>query len=372
MLLQNCGNQVTDISPLAELKELRSLNLNGNPISDITILKRLSCLTTLRVMNTGLSPEELMGLAESLPQCAICYGVDDDEMIILGSHQFRADVTELNLSGLGIYSLDVLKDCTEIEALNLADNHISNLQELMMLSDLERLDISRNTVSDLRPLIGLPLLRELIAPDNLITETSVAGSITGLRSLDLSGNPINEYSGLGQLERLTDLKLRRCGLTDAGIEELQALKRLERLDILENPGLSNRAIGALRSSLTGCSINCADLIYDVDFCGHQVLSNETVLAFPSSGIESVTGLDQLTMLEELDLSGNQISVLYPFQIAASREKLIRLNLANNQIRNLESLYVLTSLRYLDLRGNPLQEAQIIALRQKLPNCEVLF
>ncbi len=366
------GNEIRDIRPLSGLRELRSLNLDGNPVADLTPLYSLSNLNTLRAVGIQVPVAAIADLSEKLPNCAIVYESEGRERIRLGPVDFETRVTQLDLSGLGIRDLTALSFCTDLKTLKLSDNSIYELQPLMMLSALERLDLSGNSVSDLRPLIGLPQLRELNAANNLITETVSAGSISSLRSLDLSGNTIADYSGLGRLQNLTTLTLQNCGLKDAGLSELQNLKKLQRLDVMGNPGLSNRTVGALKSALPGCTVLCEDLVYEVDFSGHLVRSDERSLAFPSCGIRTLTGLDRMTALEELDLSGNEISLVYPFEICSFRESLRRLNLAENQIRDISSLSALKNLEQLDLRGNPINREQLAALQNMLPDCEILF
>ena len=53
-------------------------------------------------------------------------------------------------------------------------------------------------------------------------------------------------------------------------------------------------------------------------------------------------------------------------------KLKHLYLADNQVRDLSALKGMDSLQTLDLTGNPLEQAQVEALREALPKCEIQF
>ena len=307
---------------------------------------------------------------------------------------FSSDVTELDLSGQGLRDLSALAACQDLERLNLSGNEISDLQPLMNLRHLRALDISGNSISDLRPLIGLSSLIKLDASDNLISDTTALGEVKSLEDLNLSGNRISEFSGLGKLTNLKTANLRSTGISDSALPELNTMKSLQTLDLQDNTGLSDKAVCALKAEIPGCTILTPELIYEVDFAGHVVLSNEKTLSFPYSGITLLSGLERMTRLEELDLNHNEIMSLYQFEISPSRYTLIRLNLSDNQISDVLSLSFLTTLeglnlsgnqisavsglkkiqtlKKLDLSGNPLAEGQLEELKEALPDCVIIY
>ena len=108
----------------------------------------------------------------------------------------------------------------------------------------------------------------------------------------------------------------------------------------------------------------------------------------------MSGIVKMTALEELDLRDNEIVNLFPFEITASKESIRKLNLSGNQIREVLSLYALSSLEELDLSGNqieavaslrklpslkklilsgnPLSEETVNELRGFMPECEIVF
>ena len=387
-------NQIRSISALSELKSLRTLNLDYNPIVDCSALKDLPNLISLSVVGTDVEAERLQELATQLPFCAIRYTNGDTEEVLFGENSFRTDTEDLVLSGKNITDISVLRAFRELKILDLSDNEITDLRPLMELAKLESLDISNNQISDLRPLIGLPALVQLDASSNQISETTAVGAVEGLRNLDLSSNPINDYSGLEKLNKLVVLKLTETKIPDAALLYLYPLHNLQSLDLQDNEGLSDKEVGALKSALPNCSILTSELIYEIDFFGHVVHSDVKKLSYPSCGLSDLSGLERLTKLEELDLSGNEIMGLYPFELTPSRLTIKKLNLANNDIRDVASLSALTAveeldlsgnqlvalnglqglttLRTLKLTGNPVSIEVVNALREGLPACTILF
>ena len=388
------GNQVRDISPLEGLKGLRALVLDRNPVRNCEALQGMLHLKNLSVVETGLEKEELLPLSEKLPGCAIRFDESGEEAVLLAGEVYPLSATELILSGKGLSDISALSDFKDLRILDLSNNEITELRPIMELSKLEKLSLSGNMISDLRPLIGLPLLKILDVSDNLIAETASVGSVEGLEELNLSGNQVQDFSGLGKLQSLKMLDLTDTGVSDADLPDLYPLKSLYSLDLRENTGLSDKAVGALKSELPGCGIAIPELVYEIDFSGHVVRSDEKNLSFPSAGITDLSGLGRMTCLEELDLRDNEIAILFPFEVTPSKGTIRKLNLANNKITDVLSLYALTSVEELDLSGNrieavanlrklptlkklnlsgnPVSADAVNDLRAWMPDCEIIF
>ena len=363
------GNQIRDIRALTKLESLRTLNLDRNPLTDCTELRSLRFLTSLSIVDTGVEEAGVYTLAKSLPDCSIRFGTSGAEKLYFTGEVFPLNAVELALGQKNLSDISMLQGFTELKILNLSDNDISDVRPLMELSKLEKLNINNNAVSDLRPLIGLPNLVKLEAENNRITETTSVGSVRQLTELNLRGNPIKDFSGLGHLASLKTLDLRATSVTDADLAELYGLKSIFSIDLRENKGLSDIAIGALKSALPGCSIALPELVYEIDFSGRRLRSDERQLIFPAAGISDLSGIVKMTALEELDLRDNEIVNLFPFEITASKESIRKLNLSGNQIRDVLSLYALSSLEELDLSGN---QIEAVASLRKLPNLKKLI
>ena len=363
------GNQIRDIRALTKLESLRTLNLDRNPLTDCTELRSLRFLTSLSIVDTGVEEAGVYTLAKSLPDCSIRFGTSGAEKLYFTGEVFPLNAIELALGQKNLSDISMLQGFTELKILNLSDNDISDIRPLMELSKLEKLNINNNAVSDLRPLIGLPNLVKLEAENNRITETTSVGSVRQLTELNLRGNPIKDFSGLGHLASLKTLDLRATSVTDADLAELYGLKSIFSIDLRENKGLSDIAIGALKSALPGCSIALPELVYEIDFSGRRLRSDERQLIFPAAGISDLSGIVKMTALEELDLRDNEIVNLFPFEITASKESIRKLNLSGNQIRDVLSLYALSSLEELDLSGN---QIEAVASLRKLPNLKKLI
>ena len=390
------GNEIMDLSPLAALGNLRTLYLDNNPIRDFSPLYHLTNLKSLSIKGIELTESQLSELSRALPSCAIHSEKAQQEMqdISFGGVTFSANVTDLDLSDMGIWDISALSNCQYISRLNLSGNNVSDLSPLMNLPYLQWLDISRNSVSDLRPLMGISSLYFLNASGNSISSTSALTMMSGLSTLYLDGNPIRDFSGLRKLRNLTVLGLSQTGLGDGDVAYLQGLQALGTLNVTDNPALTNYGVDMLRTYLPACMVTHSVTSVNIDFDGHAVPSDTTDLRLVGQNITDISAVQQLNDLSTVDLSVNMISNLYPFFYADCRYTVTSLNLSYNnltdltplsmmpylqsldlsynQIRSLQPLMGLTNLRTLRLSGNPLSIIDINNLCYALPNCEVIF
>ncbi len=390
------GNRIRDLTPLASLSGLRTLYLDGNPVEDLTPLYALGTLTSLSIKNISVSSEQLSELSKALPNCAIHseQAQQEQQEISFGGVTFPSDITDLDLSEMGIRDISALANCQFLTRLNLSGNEVSDLSPLMNLQYLQYLDISYNRVSDLRPLMGVDSLTFLNVSGNSVSSTSPLTMMNGLSSLYLDGNPIQDFSGLRRVVTLSSLGLSNTGLTSDGLTYLRGLSALMDLNIEDNPELTGEAVDELRTYLNACRIRHSTLGYDVDFDGLVVKSDAEVLNLPQCGISDISAVMRLKNLRALDLSGNNISNLYPFELADCRYSISFLDLRENVISDLTPLAALTKLETLDLSfnnittvlpllnlttlttlvltGNPLSMEEIELIRNTFPGCDVVF
>ena len=135
------NNDLSDLSPLAGLSNLRSLSVGFSPISDLSPLAELTNLVSLSLPRTDISDlSPLEGLT---------------------------NLESLDLAFNGDLSLGPLASLTTLTNLNLVDSNLSNanLSPLAGLTNLESLGLSENSLSDLGSLAGLTNLKRLSLED---------------------------------------------------------------------------------------------------------------------------------------------------------------------------------------------------------------
>lgn len=390
------GNLIIDISALVQLTGLRTLYLDDNPIADLTPLTQLTNLTTLSIKGISISETQRERLAAALPNCAIhseATAEEEFQDISFGGVTFKTDVTELDLSGMGLQNISALSNCKNLQKLNLSGNTISDLSPLMDIPTLQWLDISNNYVTDLRPLMGITSLRFLNASGNYFSTTVPLGNMTGLTELHISDTNISDFSGLKKLKSLQILGMNACGLTNEALSQLTGLTGLRSLQIEDNLSLTGEAVDALKVSLPSCEVTHSQLTYLVEIGGYSVTNDITAIDLSGLGISDITNFSKFINPETVNLSNNSISNLYPLQDSTNRMLIKNLNLSCNAIMDatplatlygLETLDVsynmisselpfmgLTNLHTLDVTGTMLNAQQVAVLRQTLTGTNVI-
>lgn len=389
--LNLADNQITDISVLSGLSNLKILYLDGNQITDFTPLYGLQNLRMLSIRNISIKEKTLQELKAALPNCRIHAEQGDTvEDITIGGKTFRSDVTELDLSGLGITDIQALEECTALVSLTIRDNSISDLSPLMGLSTLKTLDAANNRISDLSPLMGLTSLQYLDLSDNYVTAVDSLGGLASLYTLKLSGNSLQGFAAFSNLRSLQVLDLRYTGIRDGNLQSLYGLSNLQDL-YLEGNSLSQSAVDALQSRISGCSIHHSTLENNIVLGNESYPADATSVDASGKGISDVSAVSGFTRCTTLNLSNNRISDISPL---AAMTWVENLDLSENLIEDLTPLKSMTGLRVLNLSNNPYSDitpllqltglqrlyvsdesvniSDLQLLQQSLPECEIYF
>jgi len=184
------GNQVSDLTPLAQVTSLRTLGLDENPISDLGPLRGLSNLESLSI-NSGQ--------------------IND-----IGPLGALTNLTHLALDQNQIKDLGPLVGLTRLTDLELDQNQIKDLGPLVGLTRLTDLELDQNQIKDLGPLVGLTRLASISLKGNQIADLAPLVQNPGIGSyatVSVEGNPIDCAT---QTENVKALRARGVKLDGVG------------------------------------------------------------------------------------------------------------------------------------------------------------
>ena len=217
------GTHLTDISPLAGLTNLRSLDLNGNRIECIAPLAGLTNLVNLSIggnLFTDLAP--LAGLT-NLEHLSIGWSQVSD----LTPLARLTNLWGLHVGGHGITSVAPLANLMNLTFLDVGSSQISDISPLAGLTRLEGLGIGFNLISDLSPVANMPHLDWLYAGNNNISDLSPLEGMSNITRLFLYTNQISDISPLASLTNLAVLNLNQNQISDisplAGLDSFEDL-----------------------------------------------------------------------------------------------------------------------------------------------------
>ena len=186
------GINRTDFSPLMGLAGLNTLALSfgGSTVVDISTLAGLANLTSLQITHSSLHDLTPLANLTNLTNLNIHWNHIHDIAPLAG----LSNLTHINLSGNHIADINPLAGLTRLEELFLTRNQISDISALAGLTNLQNLWISSNHIADIAPLAGLTRLRELWMSDNIIRDVSPLAGLPSILSIWADGNPIEDLS----------------------------------------------------------------------------------------------------------------------------------------------------------------------------------
>jgi Leucine-rich repeat (LRR) protein len=208
-----------------------------------------------------------------------------------------------------------LAECLQAEA---------NAVEAAVPSDIRQIICINKNITNLA---GLPEFNQIellnLSGNNL--ETATFSSFESLRDLDLSNNEIHSL-GLSDLPALEALKVGGNNLS--ALDVTPFLGSLKSIDASDNP-LSGANI-VLSSFVPDFALaECIQLA--VDNAGIEHLSELVALTCKDSGVVSPLGIEMLTALSELDLSGNALTWIS----LEGLTQLLSLDLGGNTLSDLD-------------------------------------
>lgn len=271
--------ELSDISPLANLTNLKVLKLKTNDIQDVSVLKNL----------TNLEELDLFG---------------NRKIKSIEGFEKLTNLKKLFLNRTrSIKDITALKECKNLQQLSIQGNKVDNIDALKDHKNLEKLDISSNNIKDLTAISSSVNLTELLANGNKIENLSAIKDLVNLKALHISENKISDISSLEKLTNLTDLDL-----SNNPISSIDALKNLTKLTELKLVRANNVK----------------------DFSAISYLKNLEDLDIISSGVKDISFLNGLDKIDEMSLQYNDITDPKPLE---NLKSIRELKLGGNKIKD---------------------------------------
>ncbi|KAL0217371.1 hypothetical protein RCL1_007952 [Eukaryota sp. TZLM3-RCL] len=226
ILSNDSDHKITDISFLSSCVKVNSLSLDGSKVIDLSPLTFLVELERLSLKKTSvfdlwplknLTKLSTLDVRETLlPR--------EHQRLLTNSPDIKAQIKSFEH---GVFGLDFSKyydtvnlfmysHCSRLRSLNLSSRRVENIFVLSKFTNLETLDLSNVK----------------IAEDNKpITDISFLSAFTKLRSLTLDGSKVTDLSPFSVLVELENLSLKNTIVFD--LWPLKDLAKLSTLDLRE-------------------------------------------------------------------------------------------------------------------------------------------
>lgn len=222
--LTDCG--ISSAVPLANLRNLVTLDLRNNSIRDLSPLVNMANLEELYLQYNAVRE---VGVVASLPKLRI-----------------------LDLSYNDLYAVPTIGNCATLQYLDLTHNKLTDIASVGQLKDLTYFAAADNKLTDVSALAGCTHLTDLNIANNTVADITMLGSLVELTHFNFSNNAVKElpvwpvdcalvsidgsYNLLSSIDNLKDFYyLNRVNMDyNADIESVLALENcpaLVRVDV---------------------------------------------------------------------------------------------------------------------------------------------
>lgn len=145
------GNNLTDISVLRSIPSLEEIDATDNWISDISFMSELPNLKIVVMNNNPISDISVFRNFSTLEKIWLC----DTYVTDISYIAKNKGLTEVGFNNCQIYSVEALRGMSKIRLLCLANCGLTDISPLADLTSLEELYMGYNMVTDFSPLNGL-------------------------------------------------------------------------------------------------------------------------------------------------------------------------------------------------------------------------
>jgi len=279
---------------------LRSLTIENKTISDLSQLAELSRLETLNFIGCRFEDTKLLTAVAALPNLT-SLTLSDCGLSTVADLAGASKLEYLDLSSNGgLRDLSVLSNMATLKEIYLQHNAVTSVEQLAVLTNLQKLDVSYNAITSLSDIAGCMKLTWLNADGNQIADTSGITSLPLLEKLSLNYNKLTSIQSLGSCAELKELSFNNNEVRD--LSPLSSLAKLEVLDFSYNfvEVLPNWAEDCALRTING-SYN---MIQNIDNLAQ--LDNICYVYMDYNKILSVDALADCFNLVQVNVFGNDI------------------------------------------------------------------
>ncbi|MBU1369962.1 MAG: hypothetical protein KJ578_06425 [Bacteroidetes bacterium] len=376
----------TNLEPLTQMTELRLIDFSNTPVQDLSPLRNLNKLEAIYFSGTQISDLSPLQYSVNIRELyAFDTPIKDLEVV-----QYFRQLEKLYCFNTIVSDLSPLANLKSMNALRLSGTNISNLEPLKGLTELQLLDVSNTSVKDISPLAGMKNLQLLNLNHTDVKDIVVLEKLDALTILQLSYTEISSLESLKKLDKLAKIYSDHTRVSDAEarvfmkenpqvlvIYETAALKSwwddlpiYWRAILAEQSGISDKpGTEELHQIINIKSLNLSQNAYLQQLEPVSRLSMLEQLWLSGTEITDLTPIANLSFLKMLDVSNTRIASLNPLENLNNLEVI---NVSNSRIESLEPLHGLSDLTTVLADGSRVKEKEVHALKMVQPAINVIY
>lgn len=241
----------SDLKIIKELKGLEELRLNECQVTDISGISVLENLKIVDLSFNSIENTEPLGNLTEIEELNLSSNTEIKDISSLGK---LTELRVLHLEGCAVEDISVAENFKKLEELYINNNKVKSFQAIKNLTTLEKFFADNCGVSDVSPLAKLENLTHLQLVNNSIEDISPLKGKTQLMQLGLGNNNFKDVSVLADMTKLVNLDISY----NKNIKDLHFAEKMTNLSFLnaDNTSVTEEAVAHMRNHLPSCTISC--------------------------------------------------------------------------------------------------------------------
>lgn len=374
------------IEPLGELSNLKTLNLAGSGITDLTPIRNLTGLIELDVSGTQVDDLTPLKYSDKLQRLMVTNTLVNDISIL----EKMPNLQSLDISGTDVLDISALAGVDSLRYLYMDAAPVSDLTPLSAIEGLVELIASRTLVRDLTPLSGLKQLEVLNLDSTYFENITALRELTALRMLSLNNTSVANLRPLSELEHLERIYCDHTGITRMIADDFMA-SRPGVLVIFDSELLQTwwtsltaewrnvlRKAAQVSPQPTKEELARVTNLDSINFSGNiaiqsleplEMLQKLKAVVISNTTISDLSPLRSHRDIRFLDISSTRVEDL---SMARNLRKLRVLNATGSKIPDVDPVLGLTELERLYVDNTNVTELQVQELLVRNPDCLVVY
>lgn len=379
------GNkEIKNLTPLAELSDLRFIDCSETMVSDINPIRNLNKIKELNISNTNITDISNLKYANVVQS----FKADNLNLSDISIVAFFKDLNNLSVANTKIEDISSLSRCVNLSSLNISHTQVSDLSPIKDLLELHNLDISNTLVSELSPLTGLVNLHFLNIDGSLVSDLSCLNNLDRLNEINFSNTDVSNLDALNHMPHLSKVYCDNSSIdkavadkyknnnpnvllineTDALAAWWEELPSFWKMLLLEHTKTNiNPSKEELHAIINVRNLKVEHFIQDASPISR--LTNLEHLDLSDSKIDDLSPLYGLYNLKSLNVKGTMVSDISPL---SNCKNLRELNIEGTKVKSLRALHEIKSLIKVYADGTNISTEEVISLKNTNRQVSVIY
>lgn len=155
-------SEISDISPLQNLRKLRCLGLSSRKLRDIHYIENLKKITNLAFVNCEIDD---ISCATKMYNLRLL-NFKNNKVADLSSLSEKVHLEWLDFDNNEVQDISILSGCKNLNRLSMQENRINDISALKECAKLEQISCNNNQIEDILSLVNLKKLKYLLCLNN--------------------------------------------------------------------------------------------------------------------------------------------------------------------------------------------------------------